>query len=147
MKAMMLHQIGLIEERPPVLEGAAEPRPGPDELLVHVHVCGVYGTDLHQVEGEVPMKRAPVIPGHQIVGSVAAAGAEVKGFRAGDRIGVAWLHRACGTCRFGGIIGRSSATRLISPAGPSTAATPSARSSPKPSSWTTAHLRISPRTI
>jgi propanol-preferring alcohol dehydrogenase len=66
---------------------------------MRVTACGLCRTDLHQVEGELPMHRRPVVPGHQIVGRVDTLGPGTRGrFRAGDRVGVAWLHSACGTC-------------------------------------------------
>jgi propanol-preferring alcohol dehydrogenase len=77
-----------------------KPTPGPNEILVRVSVCGVCRTDLHEVEGDLPLVRTPVIPGHQVVGVVEAAGAEAKRFRIGDRVGIAWLHETCGTCSF-----------------------------------------------
>src|SRR5439155_26372178 len=64
------------------------------------HACGICRTDLHVVEGELPVRRANVIPGHQIVGRIAALGSSVKDFALGDRVGVAWLNRTCGSCRF-----------------------------------------------
>ena len=75
------------------------PTPGDDELLLHVHVCGLCHTDLHTVEGEIS-GTLPIVPGHQIVGAVERVGASVRTFRAGDRVGVPWLHRACGECEF-----------------------------------------------
>jgi propanol-preferring alcohol dehydrogenase len=76
------------------------PAPGPGELLVAVEVCGVCRTDLHVAEGDLAPRRPQVIPGHEVVGRVAGNGAGAKRFREGDRVGVAWLHRACATCRF-----------------------------------------------
>jgi len=76
------------------------PVPGAGELLVAVEVCGVCRTDLHVVEGDLPPRQAAVVPGHQVVGRVAAAGQGVSGFATGDRVGVAWLHASCGRCRF-----------------------------------------------
>jgi propanol-preferring alcohol dehydrogenase len=76
------------------------PAPGVGELLVAVEVCGVCRTDLHVAEGDLAPRRPQVIPGHEVVGRVAGGGDAAKRFREGDRVGVAWLHRACGTCRF-----------------------------------------------
>jgi propanol-preferring alcohol dehydrogenase len=76
------------------------PEPGPDELLVRVRACAVCRTDLHVAEGDLPPHRSPVVPGHQVVGEVVGAGARVAGFAEGDRVGVAWLRRTCGQCRF-----------------------------------------------
>ena len=76
------------------------PEPGPDELLVRVRACAVCRTDLHVAEGDLPPHRPKVVPGHQVVGLVAAAGTEVGDFAEGDRVGVAWLRRTDGRCRF-----------------------------------------------
>ena len=76
------------------------PEPGADEVRVRVEVCGVCRTDLHVVEGDLEPRRPSVIPGHEIVGIVDACGPEARRFREGDRVGIAWLHRACGRCRF-----------------------------------------------
>ena len=76
------------------------PAPSPDEILVHVVACGVCRTDLHVVEGDLPMHRDPVVPGHEVVGTVAEVGSAVEGFAIGDRVGVAWLRSTCGTCRW-----------------------------------------------
>jgi propanol-preferring alcohol dehydrogenase len=76
------------------------PDPEDDEILVRVKACGICRTDLHVVEGELPVKLSPVIPGHQIVGEVTTRGAKVKNHEVGDRVGIAWLHHTDGTCRF-----------------------------------------------
>jgi propanol-preferring alcohol dehydrogenase len=77
------------------------PQPGPDELLVAVHACGVCRTDLHIAEGDLPVHRPGVIPGHEVVGEVVAAGPDTDGdFSTGDRVGIAWLRYTCGRCRF-----------------------------------------------
>jgi propanol-preferring alcohol dehydrogenase len=78
----------------------ADPVAGAGQVLVRVHACGVCRTDLHVVDGELPDARSPVIPGHEIVGSVAALGAEVAGFRLGQRVGIPWLAWTCGQCRY-----------------------------------------------
>lgn len=74
------------------------PVPGTDELLVRVRACGVCRTDLHVAEGDLPVHRPGVVPGHEVAGVVAGAGAQVRGFVNGDRVGVAWLRRTDGTC-------------------------------------------------
>jgi propanol-preferring alcohol dehydrogenase len=80
---------------------AEVPSPGPDELLVAVRACGVCRTDLHVTEGDLPVHRRGVIPGHEVVGEVVERGSAVsEGFAVGDRVGVAWLRHTCGTCRF-----------------------------------------------
>jgi len=93
-----------VAEPGPVEEGALRsvekpvPVPGDDELLVHVRACGVCRTDLHVTEGDLPVHRPGVTPGHEVVGVVAGLGAAVSGFAVGDRAGVAWLRRTDGTC-------------------------------------------------
>lgn len=78
----------------------AEPMIGADEILVRVAVCGVCRTDLDVVEGRVIASHYPVIPGHQVVGRVTAVGNAVSEIRRGDRVGIAWIHSACGVCRW-----------------------------------------------
>jgi alcohol dehydrogenase, propanol-preferring len=77
-----------------------DPVPGEGELLIDVRACGVCRTDLHVVDGDLKHPKAPVIPGHEIVGTVAAIGRGVTGFAPGDRVGVPWLGHTCGHCRF-----------------------------------------------
>ena len=97
MKAMQLRAAG-----DPVLklDEVAPPVPDVKEILIRVSVCGVCRTDLDVVEGRIVAPRYPVIPGHQVVGRVAAIGWDVKGVREGDRVGVAWINWACGECRW-----------------------------------------------
>src|SRR5262245_55384527 len=76
------------------------PRPGPGEILVEVAACGVCRTDLHVVDGELPNPKRPIVPGHEIVGRVAAAGDGVAGFATGERVGVPWLGATCGACPY-----------------------------------------------
>jgi propanol-preferring alcohol dehydrogenase len=97
MRAMILArpQAALrLEERPD------PPRPGPHEVLIRVHACGVCRTDLHIVDGELTSPKLPLVPGHEIVGTVAALGVGVERLREGDRVGVPWLGWTCGTCEF-----------------------------------------------
>ncbi|HEX3280121.1 MAG TPA: zinc-dependent alcohol dehydrogenase family protein [Pyrinomonadaceae bacterium] len=100
MKAWVLNQPASIDRHPLVSSDVPDPVPGDGELLLRVAACGVCRTDLHVVEGELPVRRSPLIPGHQIVGRVSALGAAVKSFAIGDRVGVAWLNRTCGVCKF-----------------------------------------------
>lgn len=86
--------------RPLLLADVPVPTPHAGDLLVRVSACGVCRTDLHVVEGELPARLPHVIPGHQIVGRVAALGKGVEDFSLGERVGIAWLHETCGTCRF-----------------------------------------------
>ncbi|MFI6845216.1 zinc-dependent alcohol dehydrogenase family protein [Kitasatospora sp. NPDC050467] len=76
------------------------PEPGPYELLIEVSACGVCRTDLHLAEGDLRPRTPRCTPGHEIVGRVVRGGPEVRGFSPGDRVGVAWLARACGECRY-----------------------------------------------
>jgi len=76
------------------------PRPGPGQILIRVHACGVCRTDLHIVDGELAEPTLPLIIGHEIAGEVAETGAEATRFKAGDRIGVPWLGWTCGSCRY-----------------------------------------------
>jgi propanol-preferring alcohol dehydrogenase len=95
MHAMVLDEPG----RPLRADEPADPEPGAGEVLVEVHACGVCRTDLHIRDGEVRGSRLPVIPGHQIVGTVLAAG-EGAGHAPGSRVGIPWLGWTDGTCRF-----------------------------------------------
>jgi propanol-preferring alcohol dehydrogenase len=76
------------------------PVPAAREILLEVAACGVCRTDLHVVDGELPNPKLPLIPGHEIVGRVAALGADVAGFAVGERIGVPWLGYTCGVCPY-----------------------------------------------
>jgi propanol-preferring alcohol dehydrogenase len=77
-----------------------DPAPGPGQLLIDIRACGVCRTDLHLVDRELEHPKRPVIPGHEIVGTVAGLGAGVTGFAVGDRVGVPWVGRTCGQCRY-----------------------------------------------
>jgi propanol-preferring alcohol dehydrogenase len=77
-----------------------DPRPGPHQVLIQVLACGVCRTDLHLVDGDLRGAKLPIIPGHEIVGTVIGRGAGVDRFRIGDRVGVPWLGWTCGTCHF-----------------------------------------------
>lgn len=77
-----------------------DPVPAAGQLLIDVHACGVCRTDLHVVDGDLRDPKRPVIPGHEIVGTVAALGALAKGFTIGERVGVPWLGRTCGHCAY-----------------------------------------------
>jgi len=99
MKALLLRQAGPIEQRPLELTELPVPEPRADEILLCVRACGICHTDLHTVEGEIAAK-LPIVPGHQIVGTVAKVGSEVRELAAGDRVGMPWLHRTCGACDY-----------------------------------------------
>lgn len=100
MKACVLASPAPVESRPLAFRDVPRPEPRSGEVLVRVRACGVCRTDLHVVEGELPPRKQPVIPGHQIVGTVEACGPDAHRFHSGDRVGVAWLHRTCGICEF-----------------------------------------------
>jgi propanol-preferring alcohol dehydrogenase len=76
------------------------PEPGREQILVRVHACGVCRTDLHIAAGELAAPSLPLIPGHEIVGTVAGAGDGARGFTLGDRVGIPWLGWTCGVCEF-----------------------------------------------
>jgi propanol-preferring alcohol dehydrogenase len=99
MRAMVLYGQAPIETHPLRSDDIPIPSPGADELLVRVRACGVCRTDLHVVEGDVPPRRMPIIPGHQAVGVVEAADTGGR-FKHGDRVGIAWLRRTCGRCAY-----------------------------------------------
>ncbi len=96
MKAMVLHRVG----HPLVLEEVPVPEPSEEEILVRIKTCGVCRTDLHIVDGDLPSPKLPLIPGHEIIGTVEKVGSMVKGFRVGDRVGVPWLAYTCGECKY-----------------------------------------------
>ena len=100
MKAWVLDSSAPIDERPLRFTEVATPQPGPNDVLVRVRACGVCRTDLHVVEGDLPQRLAGVIPGHQVVGEIAELGSAVDEFTVGERVGIAWLRRTCGVCKF-----------------------------------------------
>jgi propanol-preferring alcohol dehydrogenase len=100
MRAMVLHNIGPIESAPLRQREVPGAKPSRGEALVKVACCALCRTDLHIVEGDLPMVRLPIIPGHQVVGTVVALGEGVTSLRIGQRVGVAWLQHTCGRCRF-----------------------------------------------
>jgi len=116
MRALQLAAPAPAAERPLRLAELPVPAPRPGEVLLRVRACGVCRTDLHILEGELPPHRSPVVPGHQVVGEVAALGEGVAAaggssgiapggeaappLALGERVGVPWLHRTCGVCRF-----------------------------------------------
>jgi propanol-preferring alcohol dehydrogenase len=97
---MVLSRTGDVSTNPLHLHDRPVPEPGPDQLLVKIHVCGVCRTDLHVVEGELTDIALPLIPGHQAVGTVVRAGTWVSERKEGDRVGIAWLQGTCGACEF-----------------------------------------------
>jgi alcohol dehydrogenase, propanol-preferring len=99
-RAQVLERAAPIATAPLRLEERAEPEPGPGQVRVRVSACACCRTDLHVVEGDLELPRLPIVPGHQVVGVVDAVGPDCGRLLAGERVGVAWLHHACGVCRF-----------------------------------------------
>jgi propanol-preferring alcohol dehydrogenase len=102
MKAMMLNQLSAIADnkKPLSLVDMPDPVPQGNEILIKVSTCGVCHTELDEIEGRTPPPKLPVILGHQIIGRVDTIGAAVTKFSIGDRVGIAWIHSACGRCHF-----------------------------------------------
>jgi propanol-preferring alcohol dehydrogenase len=100
MKACLLHSPAPVDRNPLEFTDAPDPRPGKGEVLLRVSACGVCRTDLHVVEGELPPRKSPVTPGHQIVGVVEKLGEGAHRFAKGARVGVPWLHSTDLTCEF-----------------------------------------------
>lgn len=100
MKAMVLRNQASINSYPLCMEEWDIPEPKEKELIVKINCCAICRTDLHIIEGELPPKKLPIIPGHQIVGIVENTGTKCNKFKKGDRIGIAWLRKTCGTCSF-----------------------------------------------
>jgi propanol-preferring alcohol dehydrogenase len=100
MRAWIVERPGPIDGRPLVAAARPVPEPGPGQVRVRVRTCGVCRTDLHVAEGDLPVHRPGVVPGHEVVGTVDAAGPGADRFAPGERVGVPWLAHTCGTCRF-----------------------------------------------
>ncbi|MDT5035990.1 MAG: alcohol dehydrogenase, propanol-preferring [Micromonosporaceae bacterium] len=100
MRAWQVHQPGPVTTNPLRAVDLPEPTPKPTELLVRVRACGVCRTDLHVAEGDLAVHRPDVVPGHEVVGTVAAVGADVDGYLIGERVGIAWLRHTDQTCRY-----------------------------------------------
>ncbi|MFW8635360.1 zinc-dependent alcohol dehydrogenase family protein [Cribrihabitans pelagius] len=96
MRAMLLEEPG----KPLVLRDIPVPAPGPGQVLLRVEACGVCRTDLHVADGELPGPKLPLVPGHEIIGRVAALGPRMREFAIGQRLGVPWLSHACGGCLY-----------------------------------------------
>ena len=99
MRAMLLHSTGSLDTNPEplVLAEVDDPEPDDDEILVRVAACGVCHTELDEIEGRTPPPSLPVIPGHEVVGWVAATGRNARRFRPGQRVGIGWIHSSDGT--------------------------------------------------
>ena len=100
MKAMVLAGFGAPADRPLELRDIPVPDVGPEDILIKVRCCGVCHTDLHVVEHELVEARLPLVPGHEVIGTVDRMGEKAGRFDVGQRVGAAWLRSACGVCRF-----------------------------------------------
>jgi len=100
MRAVVLTRHCPIEENPLEITDLPQPKPDDNQILVEVSLCGACHTDLDEAEGRLKPPQLPVVPGHQVVGTVAEKGKAVTRFNTGDRVGITWLYRACGQCRF-----------------------------------------------
>ena len=100
MKAVILNQAALIEDVALDTNDVEVPQASPGEILIRVKACGLCRTDLHIIEGDLPQRKLPVIPGHQAIGVVEQLGQGASGVKPGDRVGVAWLNWTCGACGF-----------------------------------------------
>src|ERR1700742_1963640 len=101
MRAWRVRRPGPMDTGPLEQVTTEVPRPGPSDLLVAVRACGVCRTDLHVTEGDLPVHRERVTPGHEVVGEVGEVGPEAGNeFAIGDRVGVAWLRHTCGVCKY-----------------------------------------------
>ncbi len=100
MRAQVLHAAAPVRTAPLTLEERALPEPAAGAVRVRVHACACCRTDLHVCEGDLELSHLPVVPGHQVVGHVDALGEGCERLNLGQRVGVGWLHEACGTCGF-----------------------------------------------
>ena len=99
MRAMQLrHPHDAESDTLALTDNMAIPEPASGQVLVHVHTCGVCHTDLHTVEGELSLPHLPLVPGHQVVGTIHAFGDGVSRWHMGDRVGIGWMNHTCGTC-------------------------------------------------
>jgi propanol-preferring alcohol dehydrogenase len=99
MNAMILEEISPIEKEPLKMVDLPDPVPGPKEILVKISACGVCHTELDEIEGRLPPE-LPIVLGLQIVGRIVTLGSGATKFHVGDRVGIAWIHSACGKCHF-----------------------------------------------
>lgn len=100
MKAMVLEEIDDVENNPLQLKEVDRPEPADNEILLKMKACGVCHTDLHEIEGELDVENFPLIPGHEVIGTIIEKGSRVSNHEIGDRVGVAWLYEADGDCKY-----------------------------------------------
>jgi propanol-preferring alcohol dehydrogenase len=100
MKAWIVEEQKNIEDKPLKLVELPVPEPGENEIRIKITHCGICRTDLHIAEGDIPLSKKPVVPGHEIVGVVDKVGPGAKKYKIGDRVGVSWLYWTCGKCKY-----------------------------------------------
>jgi alcohol dehydrogenase, propanol-preferring len=100
MRAMQMSHPAPAEQSPLRFIDLPDPTPASHEVRIRIRTCGICHTDLHSVEGDLPLPKLPLVPGHQIVGSVDAIGPDVRTLHVGDRVGVPWLYSTDGTCPY-----------------------------------------------
>ena len=100
MKAWILENQAPVEKKPLMLKELPDPHPKPHEIRIKNIACGVCRTDIHIAEGDLPLKKSPLILGHEVTCIVDETGEKVTNFKIGDRAGIAWLNRTCGKCKF-----------------------------------------------
>lgn len=97
---MQIHSPRPIEESPLQLSEVPDPTPAAEQIRVRIRCCALCHTDLHTIEGDLPLPKLPLVPGHQVVGTVDALGSAVRTFKEGDRVGIPWLHSTDQTCQY-----------------------------------------------
>jgi propanol-preferring alcohol dehydrogenase len=100
MRAMQLDEPLPAEQSPLHLRDVPTPLPGAGQVRVKVRCCGLCHTDLHTIEGDLPLPKLPLVPGHQIVGIIDACAGDVHSLKEGDRVGIPWLHQTDGSCQY-----------------------------------------------
>jgi propanol-preferring alcohol dehydrogenase len=100
MKAWIVEEQKNIEDKPVKLVELPVPEPGENEIRIKITHCGICRTDLHIAEGDIPLSKKHVVPGHEIVGVVDKVGPGAKKYKIGDRVGVSWLYWTCGKCKY-----------------------------------------------
>ena len=100
MRAWILEHQKPVEQKPLVLKKLPDPHPGAHEIRIRNIACGICRTDIHIAEGDLSLKKSPLVLGHEIVGIVDEVGKNTAHFKKGDRAGIAWLHSTCGKCKY-----------------------------------------------
>ncbi|MCX8064797.1 MAG: zinc-dependent alcohol dehydrogenase family protein [Candidatus Hydrogenedentes bacterium] len=100
MRVMALYQQSDIHSKPLRSEEWELPEPLDNEILVRVQACGICRTDLHIIEGDLPLVKTPIIPGHQVIGVAVKVGKNCTKIKPGNKVGIAWLRKTCGNCNF-----------------------------------------------